>query len=226
MRKTTNYYKERLNAGDTSVIAEVIAIYGANDSFYIGRDTQFVWNHRIDKFSTYKGRICVGIYWQGDSTDGNDGVYLEDAWRGTTIRAEHYFDGNRTYCRHGDITIKRDEVLSAMKVMASKLSDELKKQRKDEKAQANAIKKLTRKAKPYLDIYRSQMEKADKNGYYTTSRYIGNGINAVERAIKEKTNDLLGLDDNSLVLTIDYIFSKNKRNLRDYNYQYDLSFPQ
>lgn len=227
IRKTTKFFKERLANCDASVIAEVIKLYGRNNQFYLRNETEFHWNHRISRFRINdKKQISIEIYWQGDSTDGTESVLLPRALNGVTIPAEHFYDCGRTYCRHSDITIKRDEVLDAMKIMGNLISDELKKEIKAEKDIERKIKKLTKRVQPFLEAYKAQREKERKNGYRDLADKTFFGISGVEKAIVEKHDDLLALNDEQLEKAIRYIFNANRKDMSRYPYAYCLDFPK
>ena len=84
-------------------------------------DTKFNWNHRIDSvYQDNKGRYWANVYWQGDSTDGDEAISLDELERGITIPAEHYYDGERTRTRHSDLRIRPSELKDVMSAIADK----------------------------------------------------------------------------------------------------------
>lgn len=225
IRKTTKYYKGRLSNYDTSVISEVIKLYGRGNRFWLNNETEFCRNHRIQSIQINdKGKLTLSIYWQGDSTDGNNSVLLSEALYGYTIPAEHFYDCGRTYCRHSDIVIKRSEILDAIKVMGNLISDELKKEVKAEKDKERSIKKLTKRVQTYLDEFKAQREKERKNGYRDSADMTFFGIAGVEKAIKERAEDLLALNDEQLERAIKHIFKSNRKDMRRCSYNYCLDF--
>ena len=144
-KKTAKYYRDILSGNDTrkalSVLPEVIKKYGnrrhgkyskGNDWLPLRAYTEFEWNHRIEGFFlTDRGELCVDIYWQGDSTDGNDSVSAISCLNGKVIPAEHEFIGGRTYYRHGDLRISREEFENAIKAVAKYLDPKDIKARKE-----------------------------------------------------------------------------------------------
>lgn len=121
MRKTKKYYRDRINESYPAacdVIGEVIYKYGeklARSSYQLRVTTDYTWNHRIENlYWSKKNGVSVGVYWQGDLTDGFDSISLNDVNRGRIIPAVYDFDGVRTRERHGDITVSKQEVYNAM----------------------------------------------------------------------------------------------------------------
>ena len=146
-RKTAKYYRDIFASGNVSlslsVLPEVIKKFGTkwwssskhNDTLNVRQYTEFNWNHQIERFTLgtskqSKGKVLVDIYWQGDSTDGNECEYASNLVYGKTIPAEHVWLGDRTYCRHGDLRITREEFADALKAVAKYLSPEEIKARK------------------------------------------------------------------------------------------------
>ena len=143
-KKTAKYYRDILNSGNISkalsVLGEVIKKYGskrwsdyskANDIINVREYTEFNWNHQIEGFFIGKnGEVLVDIYWQGDSTDGNTSEYASSLMYGKVIPAEHEFDGYRTYYKHGDLRISREEFADALKAVGKYLAPEEIKARK------------------------------------------------------------------------------------------------
>lgn len=89
-------------------------------------NTKFNWGeHCINEvFQDNKGRYWANVYWQGDSTDGDEQITLDELERGKTIPAEHYFDGRYTRERHGDLEIEPSEIKGVMKAIADKEREE------------------------------------------------------------------------------------------------------
>ena len=151
-KKTAKFYRDILASGNISksleVLPEVIKKFGSkrwsdkyskqNDTLNLRGYTEFNWSHRIEGFfigtcGNAKGKLLVDIYWQGDSTDGNESEYARDLIYGKVIPAEHEWLGDRTYTRHGDLRISREEFADAIKAVATYLSPENIKARKIEK---------------------------------------------------------------------------------------------
>lgn len=143
-RKTKKYYREliakQMLYTPVGVIGEVVTKYAPKNKYhtevYLNKDiAEFQWNHRLEYIGVNKksGRVYLDIYWQGDSTDGNESVVLTDvinairSGRYYVIPAEHEFIGDRTYCRHGDIRISKEEVENAYKALISYLTKSAKK---------------------------------------------------------------------------------------------------
>ena len=142
-RKTAKYYRDIFTNGSlyqcAKLLPEVIKKFGykrwesskGNDMLNLRGYTEFEWNHKIEGFFlTNNGEVYVDIYWQGDSTDGNDSVPANECIYGKTIPAEHEFIDGRTYYRHGDLRISKEEFANAIKAVAQYLSPENIKARK------------------------------------------------------------------------------------------------
>lgn len=122
MRKTKKYYQNVVNQGLLSALAilpEIVSRYGKNPQGLRGRkkilvNTEMGWNHRIIGFSFYKKELYINIYWQGDSTDGNDSIKMVPGRISYHIPAEHYDDGYRTRTIHSDINITAEELYNAI----------------------------------------------------------------------------------------------------------------
>lgn len=147
-RRTAKYYRDILGGNDINaalrVLPEVIKKYGKDDKIRIKEYTEFNWNHKIDGFylGAKNGKVCVDIYWQGDSTDGNDSLYISECINGKTIPAESEWLGDRTYYRHGDLRISADEVRDAVKAVAKYLSPDEMKARKEKLRKSELTKQI------------------------------------------------------------------------------------
>lgn len=143
-RKTAKFYRDILSGGDaykaTAILPEVIRKYGRKrwsgdkqrNQIPLRGYTEFNWNHTIEGFFlSDKGVLYIDIYWQGDSTDGNDSITARDAMYGHVIPAEHEWLGDRTYTRHGDLRITTEEYRNAIKAVAKWLAPENIKARKE-----------------------------------------------------------------------------------------------
>lgn len=144
-RKTAKYYRNILTNGSTSqavaILPEIIKKFGYkrwdkyskhNDIINLRKYTEFEWNHRIESFYLNdKGKVCVDIYWQGDSTDGNDSLYADECMYGKTIRGVYEWIGDRTYEKHSDIRISAEEFRDAIKAVGKYLAPEEIKKRKE-----------------------------------------------------------------------------------------------
>ena len=141
-RKTKKFYREliakqMLNT-PIDTIKEVVKKYAPEDKWwtriYLAEHTKFNWNHKIERIGVNKqGVVYFSIYWQGDSTDGNDAADLTKVinavryGRDYVIPAEHEFLGDRTYCRHSDLRISKAEVEDAYKALIAYLTPQTKK---------------------------------------------------------------------------------------------------
>ena len=104
MRKTDKYFRTELRKGfdeGSAVIADVLKKHFTGKwGTEVKVKNEFNWNHCVEGFGlTSKGEVYVNVYWQGDNTDGNNTVCLNDfKYRNeVVIPAESFFDGYRTY---------------------------------------------------------------------------------------------------------------------------------
>lgn len=89
------------------------------------KNPEMGWNANIDGFGKLAdGTRTVSVYWQGDSTDGNETMRLDKVLRGATIPAESYSDGYRTRYRHGDVRVDKDMLNSALSAYADHAREE------------------------------------------------------------------------------------------------------
>lgn len=124
IRKTKKYYREELakvGFNMTSLkflLIDILTKY-CKEKWHEGEFRaigEFKGNHRLEGFlySKKSKKLLINLYWQGDDTDGNE--YIEfDKFLYTsfyTIPAKTEFYNNRTYYKHGDITIEREEILA------------------------------------------------------------------------------------------------------------------
>lgn len=186
-RKTAKYYRDIISKGNVSevvnLLPEIIKRFGykrwedyskTNDVINLRNYTKFEWNHQIESFFlSDKGNVCVDIYWQGDSTDGNKSEYAKDVMYGKTIPAEHEFIGGRTYYTHSDIRISREEFANAIKALAEYLSPENIKKRKIAQAKAELNKKIFN----MIDAKKKDLCRGDFEGFW-------NGRMAVQKVLE------------------------------------------
>lgn len=212
-RKTAKYYRDLLTSGNVynavKALPEIIKKFGykrwekyskSNDTINLRKYTEFEWNHRIEGFFlNEKGRVCVDIYWQGDSTDGNDSLYVEECINGKTIPAEHEFIGGRTYYRHGDLRITAEEFRNAIKALAQYLSPEEIKARKE----ANRKAALSDKVFEFIDAKKKGLDRWEMENFW-------NGRIAVQKVL-EQNPKLLDLTFEGLKPTIDKVFENNNK---------------
>ena len=216
-RKTAKYYRDILNSGNISksiaILPEVIKKFGhkrwadysnGNDTLNIRKYTEFNWNHRIEGFfignyKESKGKLLVDIYWQGDSTDGNESEYASALAYGKTIPAEHEFIGGRTYYKHSDIRISREEFADALKAVAKYLSPEEIKKRKI----ANARAETSTKVFNYIDAKKKNISRWEMENFW-------NGRIAVQKVL-EKNPELLDKSFDELKPIVEKVYSINKK---------------
>ena len=197
-RKTVKYYREILNGNSiyqaVKVLPEVIKKFGykrwdgskGNDILRVKKYTEFEWNHQIvGFFLTNKGSVCVDIYWQGDSTDGNDSLYVDECIYGKVIPAEHEFLGDRTYYRHGDLRISKEEFASAVKAVAKYLAPEEIKARKEADRKAG----LSDKIFEMIDTKKKGLERWEMenfwNGRIAVQKVLENNPSLLDKTFEE-----------------------------------------
>lgn len=211
-RKTAKYYRDILNSGylwkAIEVLPEIIKKFGrkrwssskGNDELSLRHYTEFEWNHRIDGFFiTKKGVVCADIYWQGDSTDGNDSVEVSRLANGYVIRGEYEWIGDRTYCRHSDIRISREELENAIKALATYLSPEEIKARKE----ANRKADLSSKVFDYIDTKKKGLERWEMENFW-------NGRIAVQKVL-ENNPELLNKTFEELKPIVEKVYANNEK---------------
>jgi len=211
-RKTAKYYRELLTSGSTynavKVLPEIIKKFGykrwssskGNDILRVKKYTEFEWNHRINGFFlSDKGKLCVDIYWQGDSTDGNDSLYADECINGKTIPAEHEFIDGHTYYRHGDLRISREEFANAIKAVAKYLAPEEIKARKEADRKAE----LSTKVFDYIDTKKKGLEMWEMENFW-------NGRIAVQKVL-EQNPKLLDCTFEQLKPIVDKVFGNNNK---------------
>lgn len=123
MRKTKKYYQNIVNQGlfpALTILPEIVSHYGKNPRGCRGRkeifvNTEMEWNHCITGFSFYKKDLYMNVYWQGESTDGDDSIRMVPGRISYRIPAKHYDDDYRTRTVHDDINIDSEELYNAIK---------------------------------------------------------------------------------------------------------------
>ena len=212
IRKTAKYYREELAKRQTptdfeNLIKEVCTKFGGkNKSISLRNRVEFNWDHRVEGFILTKGgRVLVNVYWQGDSTDGDDYVYLTDVLRKGTdvIPAEHEWLGDRTYCRHSDIRVEREEVNSLIAELAKWLSPAEVKARKI----ANQI--YTIKYEVSQKLGNEYYNRYARKGFGCKNEEYYNGRRAVNEWLDKAEKDLLKTDMETIFKVVDTIFHKN-----------------
>jgi hypothetical protein len=210
IRKTAKFYREELIKKHTTsdletLIKEICTKFGGKDkSISLWNRVEFNWNHRVEGFRVAKnGQVLVKVYWQGDSTDGDDYVYFTDVLRKGTdvIRAVHHWLGDRTYEVHSDIRVEREEVESLVGELAKWLSPSEIKERKIN----NLIYEMERGLSPLKnDLYNTYYDRWNSELYY-------NGIYAIDSLIKQKGKDLIKLPMEQVKEIARKVFLQNKK---------------
>ena len=130
MRRTKKFYKEQVARSFSSAVLllpELVKKYGKNPAGRRGRQSIRIpspssfWNHYITDFHFYNGKLFANVYWQGDSTDGDDVIQIVPGRLNYRIPAEHYDDGYRTRTVHGDLNIDSTELHDAIKRLVNSL---------------------------------------------------------------------------------------------------------
>ena len=218
-RKTAKYYRDIFASGSlyqcAKLLPEVIKKFGCkrwekyskgNDMLNLRGYTEFEWNHRIDGFFiTDKGKGCVDIYWQGDSTDGNDSLYVDECINGKTIPAVHEWLGDRTYCKHGDLRISREEMENAIRAIGKYLSPEAIKERKESQRKADLQKQV-------YDLIAEGAPKDKRGGWGRDEEWelYWNGRNAVQKVL-ESHHELLDLTFEELKPIVLTVYKNNHK---------------
>lgn len=126
MVKTKKYYRDTINSSYDaaySVLGEVLDKYG--DIPYRSQREAIFENVSNNRNGEIRGflynkklkQISARIYWQGDSTDGDDYAVIDKT--GVILPAETFYDGRRTIEEHGDIMFGKEELYQAIKNLAS-----------------------------------------------------------------------------------------------------------
>ena len=218
-KKTAKYYRDIFSGNDirkaVSVLPEVIKKYGRkrwttskhNDEIKLKGYTEFEWNHQIEGFgiSEKSGRVYVDIYWQGDSTDGNESEWADVMMYGKTIPAEHEWLGNRTYCKHSDLRISAEEFRNALKAVAKYLSPEEMKIRKEAKRKAELSEKI-------FDLVKQNAPKNSSGGWGRDEGWeqYWNGRIAVEKVL-ENNPELLNKTFEELKPIVEKVYANNEK---------------
>ena len=218
-KKTAKYYRDIFSGNDirkaVSVLPEVIKKYGHkrwttskhNDEIKLKGYTEFEWNHQIEGFgiSEKSGRVYVDIYWQGDSTDGNESEWADVMMYGKTIPAEHEWLGNRTYCKHSDLRISAEEFRNALKAVAKYLSPEEMKIRKEAKRKAELSEKI-------FDLVKQNAPKNSRGGWGRDEGWeqYWNGRTAVQKVL-ENNPELLNKTVEELKPIVEKVYANNEK---------------
>lgn len=212
-RKTINYYRNELAKGfNETIISDVIKKYGNNGQIrFDTRKVKFHWNHCIDSIGVGKnGGLWLGIYWQGDSTDGTDSVNVSDfRFRNeVVIPASSYFDGYRTRYNHSDIRVSREELNEAVKEVLNYISPESIKARKEYEQKCEVNKKIH-------NYTGNELYNRYAGGFWSRDERWFNGIHAVDAYFEAHWKELGRLTDERLKEVVKAVFLTN--------YKYDCN---
>ena len=147
----------------------------------------------------------MDIYWQGDSTDGNDSLRVDECINGKTIRGEYEWLGDRTYCRHSDLRISAEEFRNALKAVAKYLSPEEMKIRKEAKRKAELSEKI-------FDLVKQNAPKNSRGGWGRDEGWeqYWNGRIAVEKVL-ENNPELLNKTFDELKPIVEKVYANNEK---------------
>lgn len=220
-RKTTKWYRDQLAniESGAKILSEVVKKYGRKYAykekqadgtykervsyFYIKTDTEFNWNHRLKEICLYpNGKLLVVVYWQGDSTDGDDSVefntLLGKTRYGDYVIPAEYYDADRYGVReerHSPLRIERWEVEGLIKQVEEYLSPKAIKLRKVNDARKEKSDKI-------YDFLHSHVSRKD-DCYW-------NGRCAVQELL-EKEPKLLDKSYDELQPIIKKVFDNNNK---------------
>lgn len=206
-RKTINYYRNELAKGfNENIVKEVLVKYGDKGVIKFNTNKMpFHWNHCVDSIGVSKtGELWLGIYWQGDSTDGNDSVSVKDfrCRNEVVIPASSYFDGYRTRYDHSDIRVSKDELTDAVTALLNYISPESIKARK-EYAEKCAVKGRIH------NYTGNELYNRYAGGFWSRDERWYNGINAVDAYFEVHWKELGKLTDERLKEVVKAVFLAN-----------------
>lgn len=226
------FYREELaksqnNTMLETLIKEVLEKWGGKYNEITPKRVEYNWNHRVVSFSLGKGgRVLVKVYWQGDSTDGDDFVYLADVLRKgeDVIRAVHHFDCGRTYEVHSDICVEREEVLNLVKSLVGWLSPN--------EVKARKLAEQRSQFRISLNPKMNEFYKRGGHGFFSRDESNDNGYNAVRELLDKEIDKLMKLTMEEVHSIMEKVFRQNcksnsffKMNWNgDREVPYDLSY--
>lgn len=232
-RKTAKYYREELAKAKNyttleTLINEICTKFGGKDkSISLWKRVEFNWNHRVEGFRVAKnGKVLVKVYWQGDSTDGDDYVYLSDVLRKgiEVIRAEHFYECGRTYERHSDIRVEREEVENLIVELYKWLTPSEIKERKlaEQRSQFRIS----------LNPKMNEFYKRGGHGFFSRDESNDNGCGAVRELLDKELDKLMKLTMEEVHNIMEKVFRQNCRSNSFFNMNwngvrqkpYDLSY--
>lgn len=131
-KRTAKYYRDILATGNIrqglAILPEVIKRYAKDGRINLAKsdtDENFNWNHLVEGFFLSKdGGLYASVYWQGDSTDGNDSILACKVRKGGYIPARYdEIGGPRAMeCVHDAIQFEDWEMEAALKAVAKWLA--------------------------------------------------------------------------------------------------------
>ena len=224
MRKTINDYRNCLAKGvnnDTLSLLGAVAYavekfgadYGTHKAVYFDRETRsknFNWNHTINAIKVYDMKVILSVYWQGDSTDGSEGVYLTDAIKGIRIPAEYNDIGDRVVCRHSDINVTREDVDKAIKALGEYISLDAIKARENAKIRAEREKEMEMRVNGLC------LNNKVHNDRLSIDEEHRNGKKAVYAVVKRDFDKLFNLKDEELKAILDKVYWQNHKDDRHF----------
>lgn len=130
-RKTKGFYQQAVLVNKTQAfifLKEIIKKYGHSSKWFARRNKYYLsvndnWNNtrgqdwKIEGFILISNKIYVDVYWQGDSTDGNEWVEFKgDLYDNLYIEPSDpiKFGGRWEVARQG-ITISTTDIYNAIK---------------------------------------------------------------------------------------------------------------
>lgn len=130
-RKTKGFYQQAVLVNKTQAfmfLPEIIKKYGSVSKWSARRNKYYLstnddWNNtrgqdwKIKGFILINGKVYIDVYWQGDSTDGNEWVQFKgDVYDNLYIEPSEpvKYCGRYEIDRQG-ITIRTDDIYNAIK---------------------------------------------------------------------------------------------------------------
>lgn len=222
VKRTNKYLRECLTKGLATAIKElpyIIKKYGyksgKNSYQLVGLRPEFQWNHQLQGFYLTDGKVYVDIYWQGDSTDGDETELFSRVVNATNYGGEfvvpaEYYDADRYGVReqrHSPLRIDRDEVMDLIKALAEYISPSAIKARKEAELRRKNISDLKEKARTLL------LNRLDKryDHYWRTPEEHDNGKWAVYECIEKNVDVLMTYDDTKLTEVLNRVYDKNHK---------------
>ena len=164
-------------------------------------DENYNWTHGIEGVHLdSKGVVHVRIYWQGDSTDGNDYMPLSKAMERNNRIPGRWYDDGKT--ERYPITVERKELSAMFKEVARLLQDDEIRKRKDDKIRQAVSSRV------FPEFYRRY-----GSGVFSGETRARNGYEAVRALISAEWRRLKDLPDDELWKAVGKV--------RNQNYKFD-----